>query len=85
MFYDRATYHNSTVWERLRAPTNALVRACRAAVCDFRDWWLRGHGAPREEFEARKIGGRTLVMRVQSTADEATQQRFRLLYRCWFV
>ena len=73
VFYERATYRNSIVWERLRAPTNALVRACRAAVRDFRDWWLRGHGAPREEFEERKIGGRTLVMRVRSTADEAAQ------------
>ena len=85
VFYERATYRSSTVWERLRAPTNALVRACRAAVRDFRDWWLRGHGAPREEFEERKIGGRTLALRVRSTADEATQQRFRLLYRCWLV
>ena len=73
VFYERATYRNSIVWERLRAPTNALVRACRAAVRDFRDWWLRGHGAPREEFEERKIGGRTLVICVRSTADEAPQ------------
>jgi hypothetical protein len=85
VFYERATYCSPTVWERLRTPTNALVRACRAAVRDFRDWWLRGHGAPREEFEEREIGGRIFVRRPWSTADETAQRRFRLLYRCWFV
>jgi hypothetical protein len=85
VFYDLVTYRNPTVWERLRAPSNALVRACRAAVRDFRDWWLRGHGVPSEECEEREIGGITLLRRPWSTADEAAQQRFRLLYRCWFI